>query len=312
MFLAMTAADSLVDWSPDLQAFITLQSNWSRSSYNCCRSNVPAVDLLRKHLEQMKVNIASGLHAAWGSGRSFSSLNTGISTGSAPAKPLGMLVLELATLLRRKLASWQRWLQHQRGTFWLTHLRHHSISFVVGSSKTAVSLSGRFSATLANQLKNQIIPTPTHKVTSKTKMLLLPPSKVESHPCKWSWIRLKAPARALWLTLRTKTRPGLSAPSKHPFDLLYKPSKPIKDLILAAAKRFVPMSAGFEWPLMLHNFSIPFPTISCNHKMRKLKCLKCPTPLRFKIPLAPLLSVTVSVDVDMGSFVGDSCQQPGK
>ena len=43
-----------------------------------------------------------------------------------------------------------------------------------------------------------------------------------------------------------KTRPRLSAPSKHPFDLLYKLNKLIKDLILGAAKRFVPMSAGFE------------------------------------------------------------------
>ena len=200
-----------------------------------------------------------------------------------------MLVLELATLLEGNslLAAmiaapmWDILIDPSSSSL---------ISFIVGSSKTGVSLSWGLSATLANQLKNQIIPTPTHKVKSKMKRLQ-PSSKVESHPCKWSWIRLKAPARALWLTLRTKTRPGSSAPSKHPFDLLYKPSKLIKDLILGAAKRFVPMSAGFEWPLMLHNFRIPFPTISCNHKMRQLKCLKRPTPLRFKIPLAPLLSV---------------------
>ena len=231
----------------------------------------------------MKVNIASGLHAAWGSRRSFSSFNTRISIGSVPAEPLGMLVLELATLLAGNslLATM---IAAPMWDILIDPSSSSSISFVVGSSKTASS--GRFFETLANQLKNQIIPTPTHKVKSKMKMLSLP-SKVESHPCKWSWIRLKAPARALWLTLRTKPRPGSSPPCKHPFDLLYKPSKLIKDLIFGAAKRFVPMSAGFEWPLMLHNFSIPFPTISCNHKMRQFKCLKRPTPLRFKIPVAP-------------------------
>ena len=152
MFLAMTAADNRTDWSPDLQAFITLQSNWSRSSYNCCRSNVPAVDLLRKHLEQMKVNIASGLHAAWGSGRSFSSLNTGISTGSAPAKPLGMLVLELATLLAGNslvatmiaAPTWDILIDPSSSS---------SISFVVGSSKTASS--GRFSKPLQTNWKTK-------------------------------------------------------------------------------------------------------------------------------------------------------------
>ena len=46
-----------------------------------------------------------------------------------------------------------------------------SISFVVGSSKTASS--GKFSETLANQLNNQIIRTPTHKVKSKMKVLSL-------------------------------------------------------------------------------------------------------------------------------------------
>jgi hypothetical protein len=117
------------------------------------------------------------------------------------------------------------------------------------------------------------------------------PSENESQPCKWSWIRLKALAKALLPNLRTKTRPGSSAPSRHPVDRLYNPSTRINDLIRGAAKRFVPMSAGFECPLMLQTFNVPFPTISCNHKMRQLRCLNRPTPLLCKIPSAPLLSV---------------------
>jgi hypothetical protein len=72
---------------------------------------------------------------------------------------------------------------------------------------------------------------------------------------------------------------------------VYKPSKVIKDFILGAAKRFALISAGFWCPLVLQSFSVPFPTISCSHKMRQLKCLNLPTPLRDKIPFAPLLPV---------------------
>ena len=136
------------------------------------------------------------------------------SLGSAPAKPLGMHVLELAALLEGNLLL-AAMIAAPMWDILIDPSSSSLISFIVGSSKTGVSLSWGLSATLANQLKNQIIPTPTHKVKSKIKRLQLS-SKVESHPCKWSWIRLKAPARALWLTLRTKTRPGSSVPSKQP------------------------------------------------------------------------------------------------
>ena len=151
----------------------------------------------------MKVNIASGLHAASGSGRSFSSLNTGISIGSVPAEPLGMLVLELAALLEGNslLAAT---IAAPMWDILIVPSSSLSTSFVVGSSKTGTWSTWELSATLANQLKIHITPTPTNSVKSKMKMLPSP-STVESHPCKCSWIRLKAPARALLLTLRTKT-----------------------------------------------------------------------------------------------------------
>ena len=105
-------------------------------------------------------------------------------------------------------------------------------------------------------------------------------------------LRLKAPARALWLTLRTRTRPGSSAPSKQPF---------------VQTKQSHQRSHS-QWPLMLHNFSVPFPTISCNHKMQQFKCLTSNSP-----SIQDSFGTNaISVDVDMSSFVGDPCQQPGK
>ena len=93
---------------------------------------------------------------------------------------------------------------------------------------------------------------------------------------------------ALILCVLTKTRPGSSSPSNGPVDLLYKPSTDMSDLILPAARRFVPM---LKYPLTLHNLTPPLLIIACNHRIRQVRCRSRPTPLLRKMPVAPLLSV---------------------